>query len=146
MGEPESPVKVLGPYKSVIRALVRDFIPLKYRKWNRKEDNLWRVPESDKDAIWEKVKGYFTFPSGIDEQTVKEHAKHIMRHAFKTFKGDMNKLVEAGIQPNFDIEYTKPRDFRKEFKAYKLSDEALAASARNKANLLKATDHHRLGS
>lgn len=55
VGEPVSPVKVLGPYKSVIGALVWDFIPLKYRKWNGKEDNPWRVPESDKDAIWENV-------------------------------------------------------------------------------------------
>lgn len=69
-----------------------------------------------------------------------------MGHAFKTFKGDMNKLVQASIQPNFDIEYTKQREFWEEFKEYKLSDVALAASAKNKANSLKATYHHWLGS
>lgn len=77
----------MGPYKSILRALVRDFIPLKYRKWTGHKDDLWRVPESEKDGVWSKFKGYFTFTPYYDEATVKKRAKEIMGRAFKTFKG-----------------------------------------------------------
>jgi len=45
VGELAEPLRVLGPYKSIIGELVRDFIPLKYRKWSMKEDNEWSVAE-----------------------------------------------------------------------------------------------------
>ena len=44
----------MAKYKTIIGALVRDYIPIKSRKWIRKDDNPWRVPKSEKDAIWEK--------------------------------------------------------------------------------------------
>jgi len=53
----------MAKYKTVIGALVRDYIPIKYRKWIGKDDDTWRVPESEKDDIWEKwIPQYFTFP------------------------------------------------------------------------------------
>jgi hypothetical protein len=52
--EPLAPKKATSKYKTVIRALVRDYIPIKYRKWIGKDDDPWRVPESDKDDILEK--------------------------------------------------------------------------------------------
>lgn len=66
VGETVDPLIALGPYKSIIGALVRDFILLKYKKWNGKEDNEWMVLESEKDAIWERLKEYFTFPPSYD--------------------------------------------------------------------------------
>ena len=53
-GEPVKPHKASSKYKTVIGALVRDYIPIKYRKWIRKNDDPWRDPESEKDDIWEK--------------------------------------------------------------------------------------------
>jgi hypothetical protein len=141
------PLKALGPYKSVIGALVRDFIPIKYRKWTGREDDPWRVPESEKELVWNKLKGYFTFPNDYDEATVKKKAKEIMGRSFKTFKGTLYKLIKEDREPNFEGgQYNKQRDFWEEFKAYKLSEEAKASSERNRANSLKAKDPHRLGS
>ena len=63
VGEPLAPKKDVAKYKTVIRALVRDYISIKYRKWIGKDDDPWRVFESEKDDIWEKwIPQYFTFP------------------------------------------------------------------------------------
>ena len=51
VGEPLAPEKATTKYKTVIGALVRDYISIKYRKWIGKDDDLWRVPESEKDDI-----------------------------------------------------------------------------------------------
>ena len=54
VGEPLAPKKAAAKYKTVIGALVRDYIPIKYRKWTGKDDDPWMVPKSEKDDIWEK--------------------------------------------------------------------------------------------
>ena len=54
VGEPHAPKKAAAKYKTIIRALVRDYILIKYKKWIEKGDNPWRVPESEKDDIWVK--------------------------------------------------------------------------------------------
>jgi hypothetical protein len=51
-GEPIKLCKALSKYKTVIRALVRDYISIKYKKWIGKNDDPWRVPESEKVDIW----------------------------------------------------------------------------------------------
>ena len=51
-GDPLSPPIALTKYKTILGLLVRDFIPIKYRKWIRKDDDRWRVPESE-DYIWD---------------------------------------------------------------------------------------------
>ena len=43
-GDPLSPLIALTKY---------DFIPIKYRKGIGKDDDRWRVPESEKDYIWD---------------------------------------------------------------------------------------------
>ena len=113
VGEPVRPRKVLCKYKTVLRALVRDYIPIKYRKWIEKDDDLWMVPESEKDAIWEnKFPQYFTFPPDYDKEQVKKKAKEIMGIAFKTFKGKLyKKFILEGKETNWDGgEYTKKKD------------------------------------
>ena len=62
-GDPLSPPIALTKYKTILGLLVRDFIPIKYRKWIRKDDDRRRVPESEKDYIWDvKIPEYFTLP------------------------------------------------------------------------------------
>ena len=95
------PLKALGPYKSTIGALVRDFIPIKYRKWNGSEQDPWRVPEGEKELVWNKLRGYFTFPNDCDEATVKKRAKEIMGHSFKNFKGKLHKLIKEDKKIEF---------------------------------------------
>jgi hypothetical protein len=63
-------------YKTVLGALVRDYIPIKYQKWIGKDDDPWRVPESENDAIWEnRFPEYFTFPPDYDKEQVKKKVK-----------------------------------------------------------------------
>jgi hypothetical protein len=78
VGEPVRLHKVLAKYETVIGALVRDYIPIKYRRWNGKDDDRWRVPGSEKDDIWEnKILVYFTFPIDYDkEQEEKSKRNH----------------------------------------------------------------------
>jgi hypothetical protein len=52
VGEPLTPPIALAKYKTVLKALVRDYIPIKHRKWIGKDDP-WRVHKSEKDDIWE---------------------------------------------------------------------------------------------
>jgi hypothetical protein len=39
VGEPHEPRKVVSKYKTVVGALIREHIPIKYRKWLRKDDD-----------------------------------------------------------------------------------------------------------
>ena len=79
-------------YKTVIGALVRDYIPIKYRKWIGKDDDQWRVPKSKKDYIWDvEILEYFTFPAEYDRELVKKKAKEIMGICFENFKGTLYK-------------------------------------------------------
>ena len=69
-------------YKTILGLLVRDFISIKYRKWIGKDDDRWRVPESEKDYKWDvKIPEYFTFPVEYDRELVKKKAKE--------FQGDI---------------------------------------------------------
>ena len=91
-GDPLSPPIALTKYKTILGLLVRDFIPIKYRKWIGKDDDPWRVPKSEKDYIWDfKILEYFTFPTEYDRELVKKKAKEIMGTCFKNFKGTLYK-------------------------------------------------------
>ena len=88
-GDPLSPSIALTKYKTILGLLVRDFIPIKYRKWIGKDDDRWRVPESKKDYIWDvKIPEYFTFPTEYDRELVKKKAK---KHGdmLQEFQGDI---------------------------------------------------------
>ena len=62
-------------YKTILRLLVWDFIPIRYRKWNGKDNDSWRVIESEKDYIYDiKILEYFTFPMEYDRELVKKKA------------------------------------------------------------------------
>ena len=119
VGEPLAPKKAAAKYKTVIGSLIRDYIPIKYRKWIGKDDDPWRVLETEKDDIWEnKIPLYFTFPRDYDKEQVKKKAKEIMGTCFKTFKGTLyKKFILEDKEPNWDGgEYTKQKDFYQEFK------------------------------
>jgi hypothetical protein len=149
VGESVRPRKVFDKYKTILKALVRDYISIKYRKWIGKDDDPWRVPKSEKDAIWEnRFPQYFTFLPDYDKEQVKKKAKEIMAIAFKTFKGKLyKKFILECKEPNWNGgEYTKQRDFWQEFKQYKESEEYLELSWKNKENSLKAMNPHHLGS
>ena len=67
-------------YKTILGLLVRDFIPIKYRKWIGKDDDRWRVLESEKDHIWDvKIPEYFTFPVEYDRDMLQEFQGDIVQ-------------------------------------------------------------------
>ena len=113
-GDPLSPPIALTKYKTILGLLVRDFIPIKYRKWIGKDDDWWRVPEREKDYIWDvKIPEYFTFLAEYDRELVKKKAKEIMGTCFKNFKGTLYKnFVLQNKEPDFDGgQFSKQKDF-----------------------------------
>ena len=44
-GDPLSPPIALTKYKTILGLLVRDFIPIRYRKWIGKDDDRGRFPK-----------------------------------------------------------------------------------------------------
>ena len=77
-------------YKTILGLLVRDFIPIRYRKWIGKDDDLWRVPESEKDYIWDvKIPEYFTFPAEYDRELVKKKSRRNHGDMFQEFQRDI---------------------------------------------------------
>ena len=49
--DPLSPPISLTKYKTILGLLVMDFILIWYRKWIGKDNDPWRVPESEKNYI-----------------------------------------------------------------------------------------------
>ena len=89
-GDPLSPPIALTKYKTILGLLVTDFIPIRYRKWIGKDDDRWRVPESEKDYIWDiKIPEYFTFPTEYDKELVKKKSKRNHGDMLQEFQGDI---------------------------------------------------------
>ena len=88
---------------TILGLLVRDFTPIRYRKWIGKDDDPWRVPKSEKDYIWDiKILEYFTFPTEYDKELVKKKTKEIMGTCFKNFKGTLYKNFVQNKELDFD--------------------------------------------
>ena len=71
-----------------------------------------------------------------DKELVKKKAKEIMGTCFKNFKGTLYKnFVLQNKGPDFDgVEFSKQKDFWLDFKDYRLSEEYLELSRKNKEN------------
>jgi hypothetical protein len=54
----------MASYKTTIRVLVKDNIPIKYRYWKQKGSE-WAVPSSLKNLCWEKLKDLLFFLMGL---------------------------------------------------------------------------------
>ena len=86
-------------YKTILGLLVRDFIPIKYWKWIEKDDDRWRVPESEKDYIWDvKIPEYFTFPTEYDKELVKKKQKKSWGHASRISRGHCIRILSSKIK------------------------------------------------
>ena len=71
-----------------------------------------------------------------------------MGTCFKNFKGTLYKnFVLQNKEPDFDGgQFSKQKDFWQDFKEYRLSEEYLELSRKNKENSQKARNPHHLGS
>jgi hypothetical protein len=75
-------------------------------------------------------------------------AKEILGTCLKTFKETLyKKFILEDKEPNWDGgEYAKQKDFWHEFKQYRQFEEYLELSRKNKENLLKVTNPHKVSS
>jgi hypothetical protein len=90
MGLPLKPKKAAAKYKTVVGALVREHIPISYRKWIVKENDPWRVPKNLKDAIWEEwALKFFTFPGDCDMEQIKKKNKRNHRDMLQEFQANI---------------------------------------------------------
>ena len=111
---------MLGPYKTTIEVLVRDHIPIKYRYWVGKDDvQPLVVPNSLKDKVWRRVVDVIRFTGGCNMELAKQHGLQIMSTSFKTFKGELNKHIRNGTEPNWE-KLPSQLHYWDEFKEYKL--------------------------
>jgi hypothetical protein len=90
----------------------------------------------------------FHFPNGVCKELVKKKAKETMGTCFKTFKGKLyREFILKNKEPDFDGgHYTKQKELWHDFKQYRLFDDYLELSRKNRVNSEKATNPHRLGS
>ena len=103
-GDPLSPPIALTKYKTILGLLVRDFIPIKYRKWIGKDDDRWRVPESEKDYIWDvKILEYFTFLAKYDRELVKKKQKKSWGHASRISRGHCTRILSSKIKSQISM-------------------------------------------
>ena len=84
VGEPTTPQRVLGPYKSVYGIAVKDHVPVSYRLWTGEQGDQHVVPDSIKNNIlWPKILEKFDFPEGTDIKVVKCKTLMIIGLSFK---------------------------------------------------------------
>ena len=92
--DPLSPPIALTKYKTILGLLIRDFIPIRYRKWIGKDDDRWGVSESEKDYIWDvKIPEYFTFPAEYDRELVKKKQKKSRGHCIRILSSKIKSQV-----------------------------------------------------
>jgi hypothetical protein len=98
-GELVTPSIPIAKYKTILGLLVRDFIPIKYRKWIGKDNDEWKVPESEKHAIWENmIPQYFTFLVDYDREQVKRKQKKSWVHASRLSRGYCTRNMSLKVK------------------------------------------------
>ena len=82
---------------------------IKYRKWIGKDDDPWRIPESEKDDIWEKwIPPYFTFPQDYDKEQVKKKQKKSWGHASRLSRGHYTRNLSSRIKSQIGMVESTP--------------------------------------
>ncbi|OEL23005.1 DNA-directed RNA polymerases II, IV and V subunit 9B [Dichanthelium oligosanthes] len=104
-------MSVQGPFKTMIRVLVMEIIPIKFWHWNGKAEDEWAVPTEEKEKVWMRLNEHFKFSEGCNRELVKHRALNIMATCFKNFKIVLNKHVQNGTEPDWDNEF---QDFKHE--------------------------------
>jgi hypothetical protein len=89
--------KIKDKFVSQCGAIVRDNVPIKYRKWKGKPSNPYVVPDSVKDQLWNDVLKHFTLPEGVDTNLVKGWTLVKMATQFQNLK---KKLTRDFIKNN----------------------------------------------
>jgi hypothetical protein len=136
LGQPVAPKKVKDKFVSQSGAIVRDNVPIKYRKWKGKASNPYVVPDSVKDQLWNDVIKHFALPEGVDTNLVKGWTLVKMATQFQNFKKKLTRdFIKNNQTPIWD-EYPKIKDHWKSFVEYKKSEifAQKSAQAKNSAS------------
>ena len=149
--------------------LVRDYVPIIFREWKpvKGTPDCYVVGTGAKNALWTRLMKNFVLPEpevASDEEVepdeaelkrrsdriaekVRHFAEKKMAQAFCNWKKKLNtKFIKTEETPDWDLQmYMKLKEDWPEFKAYKLSEEAKARSARNAENAKKKQYNHTMG-
>lgn len=138
-GEPLAPHNSVAPYKTACGVIVRDKVPVTYRRWKD-------VPDTLKDDLWTELMESFEFPEGSHER-VKHDALMIMDNSWKNLKTTLNRhYVKKGVTPDF-VKLGLPR-LEQQWDAFvemKQSAEAISSSEQHTAISKQNKYPHRLG-
>ena len=146
-GEPLEPVEAATKFTTYCGCIVRDNIPISIQRWKAdRAHDQHALPQTEKEMLWQEVKGHFTVPQE-KEALVKEYAMKKMAIQFQSYKKKLYaNFVKKGLTPDFDKDaYKKLKDHWDAFVAYKTSEEGITSSARNKAAASTKEYHHHLG-
>jgi hypothetical protein len=137
--------KIKNTYVSQCGAIVRENVPICYRKWKGKADNPLVVPDSVKNLLWDEILKHFTLPEGVEPNNVKRWTLTRMATQFQKFKQQLDKdYIKKDQTPNW-IEYPKLKEHWTSFVEYKKSEDFAKVSARKKKNRDKKEHNHHLG-
>ena len=101
-GEPTTPERVLGPYKSVCGITIKDHVPITYILWTGERGDPHMVPDSINDILWPKILEKFDFPEEKYMKVVKCKMLMIMGLSFKNRNETLNRTyVQKGTTPDF---------------------------------------------
>jgi hypothetical protein len=102
--------KIKDKYVSQCGAIVTDNVPISYREWKGKADNLHVVPDSVKNLLWDEILKHFTLPEGVEPANVKRWTLTRMATQFQKFKQQLDKdYIKKNRTPNW-IEYPKLKE------------------------------------
>jgi hypothetical protein len=120
-------------------------VPISYREWKEKADNLHVVPDSVKNLLWDEILKHSTHPEGVEPANVKRWTLTRMATQFQKFKQQLDKDYIKKNQPPNWIEYPKLKEHWTSFVEYKKSEDFAKASARGKQSRAKKEHDHHLG-
>jgi hypothetical protein len=104
-GDPLSLLIALTKYKTILGLLVRDFIPIRYKKWIGKDNDPWRVSKSEKDYIWDiKDPRVFHFPNRVRQGASQEkNQKKSWGHASRISMGHCTSILSSKIKSQISM-------------------------------------------
>jgi hypothetical protein len=86
-------------------AIVRDNVPISYKEWKGKADNL-----HIKNLLWDEIIKHLTLPEGVEPTNVKRWTVTRMATQFQKFKQQLDKdYIKKNRTPNW-IEYLKLKE------------------------------------
>jgi hypothetical protein len=140
VGDPMQPPVSVNAWKTSIRKLVRENIPVTYRFWKgKKHKEKHIVPDIIKKNLWDTLMVKFELPRDYNTGLVKSITLSNLGLSFRNFKSRMWSQYGQNDKTTVEAYWSG-------FKKYKQSEEATKIGQENKMNAKKKFIHHTTGS